>query len=220
MKIMKYVVIPVLLEIALILGYFFGPSWLRQIISPDINREYGLLENLQVVLLLIAIIFLGRAIPRTKASAERIILALFLVVGIFIVLEEIDYGLPFYRLMVGRPQDAGYINIHNMGNNTSLIKHVSDIGMILLFVIAPCFMKKSRKPLIRYLRPSCYFILSMILMFFLSKFAHYLNDSTTLTGSLSHSISEFRELFVYYIFLLYIYDLVHRRLEQPGLNSG
>ena len=217
---MKYVFVPALLEIFLILSYFFGPPWLRQIISPDINREYGLLENLQVVLLLITIILLGRAVLREKTSAERIILAIFLVMGIFLVLEEIDYGLHYYRLMVGRLQDTSYINIHNIGNNTSLIKLISDIGMILLFVVAPCLMVKSGRPLIRYLRPSCYFILSMIVMFVLSKFAHYLNDSTALTGSLSNSISEFRELFVYYIFLIYIYDLIHRRLEQPGLSLG
>jgi hypothetical protein len=219
-QLFKYLLLPALIGLFLILGYFYGPAWLRQVIAPEINREYGLLENLQVVFLLAIILLAAKGVLREKTSAEKIILSLLMAVGIFVLLEEIDYGLHYYRLLIGRPlvdrYADRYINIHNIGNNTSIIKHIADSGMILLFVVLPCLLRKSKNPLVRYFRPSCYFILSMITMFSLSKFAHHLNHTVPIAGSLANSVSEFRELFIYYIFMIYLHDLTCRRPPPAG----
>ena len=61
-------------------------------------------------------------------------------------------------------------------------------------------------------------VLSMVLV---SKLAHTLNDSDLLPMHANRSsMSEFREIFVYYIGLLYVYELVyHRRWPGWGQNA-
>jgi hypothetical protein len=49
----------------------------------------------------------------------------------------------------------------------------------------------------------------------LSKIAHALNKTGLETpGSITKNISEFREVLVYYIFLVYLIDVVFRRTYQ------
>ena len=91
--------------------------------------------------------------------------------------------------------------------------------MILLFIVFPLLFSRSRRPLLRYLTPDRFFIITMISMFLISKFAHLLeNSGVGSPGSLHGRISEFRELIIYYIFAIYFFDLVFRRAyskERP-----
>jgi len=215
-KITIFLIIPTVTILILIGAYFSGVGWLQQIISPAINREYGLVENLQLALLAGIAVIAIFGIKRKKTRVEKWIMALILAGAIFMFLEEADYGLHYYKLLSGHPVDerirSQKFNIHNLGDNSDRFKHAGDTGMTLLFIVFPLFFYRSRRPLLRYLIPDRFFIATMILMFLLSKFAHLLeNSGMGNPGSLHGRISEFRELNIYYIFALYFFNLVFKR---------
>jgi hypothetical protein len=215
-KITIFLIIPAALNLILIAAYFSGIGWLQEIISPSINREYGLVENLQIIFLLGIVVIAAFGLKIKKTRLERWIMAVILLGALFIFLEEIDYGLHFYKLISSQPlgevESPEYINIHNIGNNTSRFKNVGDIGMIFLFIIFPLIFSRSRHSLIRYLTPDRLFIATMVLMLVISKFAHILGDCGVGNhGTLHGAISEFREVIIYYIFAVYFFELVFRR---------
>jgi len=60
-------------------------------------------------------------------------------------------------------------------------------------------------------------------MFLLSKLAHALKDAGLgQDGTISRNLSEFRELLIYYVFMVYLLSLVFRRRYQPepGTDEG
>jgi len=208
-----YLVLPGMGMLCLIWGYFFGPAWLREAIAPTFNREYGFLENLQVLFLggIVLVLLLGCL--KASGGWERAAFAAAALAGCFVLLEELDYGLHYFRLLSGRPlRDAGgveYFNLHNIGENTSRFKNIGDLSMFLGFVVFPLVAARSRRPLVRRLCPDPMIIGSMVLMVCLSKGAHWLNAHfPPLPNPLEYRISEFREVFVYYVFLVYFYGLV------------
>ena len=220
-KIVIYLIIPVVGSLILIGAYFSGSDLLQEIVSPPINREYGLVENLQLVLLAGIALIAIFGLKRKKTRPERWIMTLILAGAIFMLLEESDYGLHQYKLLTGDPIDerVGRMgrNIHNLGDNSDRFKHTGDIGMILLFIVVPLLFARSRRPLLRYLTPDRFFIMTMVAMFLISKFAHLLEASGVGDpGSLHGRISEFRELIIYYIFAVYFFDLVFRREYSKG----
>ena len=203
--------------ISLLIGaYFSGIEWLQTIVAPPGNREYGLLENLQLVILLAIVVGAVIGLKIKTNRPEKIIMALILAGSVFMFLEELDYGLFYYRLVSGNPIDeriaSEFINLHNIGEASPKFKLAGDLSLIILFIVLPLFFSRSRNNLLRYLAPDRLFVLAVILMFALSRFAHYLENSGVGTmGSLHGRISEFRELFTYYIFLVYFFGLIFRR---------
>ena len=221
-KITVFLLIPGIGSALLIAAYFSGTPWLRAIISPSINREYGLLENLQLLMLLIIIACAAFGIVIKRTRTEKTIMAVILAASLFMFLEEFDYGLHYYRLLTGNPlvdsETEKFINVHNIGEASPKFKLVGDLTLIVLFIVFPLFFSRSRNRLLRYLTPDRFFILTVILMFVISRIAHVLEDGGVGgAGSLHGSISEFRELLTYYVFALYFFELVFRRnyREEP-----
>ena len=62
----KFWALPFFASVILILMNYSGIAWMQYIISPPINREFGLLENLQLLIILM----MFRA--AVKASFERV----------------------------------------------------------------------------------------------------------------------------------------------------
>lgn len=213
-KLVIYVVVPAALTLPLIAAYFSGIDWLQQLVAPRFNRELGLLENLQNAFLLAIIVMTAYGIRRKPFRAEKAVMIILMLGTVFVLLEEIDYGKHYYDYMIGRPwyADTGFRNIHNMGDTTDVLKRFADIGMVLFFVVLPLAFAKSRNDLLRYITPDRFFILTMITMFAISKLAHFLADAGVgTTGPIRKNISEFRELLVYYVFMIYLLGLVFRR---------
>ena len=107
--------------------------------------------------------------------------------------------------------------------NVSYLKLASNIGMLTGFVIAPLLFANSRNPTIRLLSPSKWMITTVILIVLLSLLAHRLEDAGYAVigdrpGNLYKNISEFRELNMYYLLLLYtaiLHERVIARRQAP-----
>ncbi len=141
-------------------------------------------------------------------------------------------------------EDATNFNLHNQGEMTKVFKFFGDFTIISLFVLLPLVAPYIKNRYVRYGSPERYSILTCVLMLAMSKAIHqigkvdeflfkavhvvskldqyYLNDSilggwkpTMELGSISSNLSEFRELNMYYLFMVYLIILVfYRRLEK------
>ena len=225
-KIIIYFIAPLAVSLVLIGMYFSGVQSLQRIITPhmpDLHpnsaREFGLLENLQNVLLLAmcAMAFMG--VRRQTWRLGKAAMAFLGVFSVFILLEEIDYGLHFYEWIMNVPagehvQDR---NLHNFGKRTNRIKQLVDICMVLFFVVMPFALAKTRKPLVRYLTPDRFSVLTIMCMLLVRTLAHELNDrGFGVGGGIVKNISEFRELITYYLFTLYVFEIAIRRTPPGG----
>ena len=100
--------------------------------------------------------------------------------------------------------------------NVSYLKLISNIGLLTGFVLAPLLLSSSRNPIMRLLVPSRWMIATVVLIVLLSVLAHYLDDAghsmiAGKPGNLDKNISEFRELNMYYLLLLYL-AILHERI--------
>jgi len=224
-KLLVYLIIPSLISLIFIWGYFFGDLRIQELIAPRLNREYGLLENLQNLVLLALIAIAAYGFIRKRLCFERAILVCVLAGGIFLFMEEIDYGRHHYRYLIGDPIDnrikdteenCSDWNLHNLGNINQLFKRTLDMGMIALFIIFPLVTWKSTNRLIRYLCPDPWFILTMVTMISISRYAKVLNRAGLgMNGALQGNTAEFREIIIYYVFLVYLVTFIFRRSYAP-----
>jgi hypothetical protein len=112
-------------------------------------------------------------------------------------------------------------NLHNVGHTTQIIKSVVDLGLVVLFVMAPLAVRWVRWPLLRYAAPSPYSILTLVVMVLVRTVAHGLESrGYGHGGTLTNNVSEFRELVVYYIFLLYLVEIVFFRSPLKRAGPG
>ena len=224
-KLLIYLIIPAFISLIFVCGYFSGNLRLQELVAPAINREYGLLENFQNLLLIAVIILAGYGITRKRLRFEKIILGCVLAGMIFLFLEEIDYGRHYYLYLTGNlhyvHRSGQNWNVHNMGNVNQLFKRTLDMGMIAFFIIFPLVTWKSTNRLILYLRPDRWFMLTIAVMFIISHIAHALDRiGLGMDGALQGNIAEFREVNVYYVFLLYLFELIFRRDYLPPERSN
>ena len=128
-------------------------------------------------------------------------------------------------------KDRSRVDLHNHGNMTKLFKVFSDTLIAVLFVVLPIVGPWIRNRWVRYLAPERYAILTVLAMVTMSKIIHLagklekkaIRDALlnwTLPnwemGSISYNLSEFREFFVYYLFMLYLLSVVFTRfLDDP-----
>lgn len=213
-KLCAYLLVPGGLSLALLGAYFYGPGWLREIVAPSYNREFGLLENLQNLFLLAICWTAARTLARAPRSLEGAVMALVLAGAVFLLLEEIDYGVHYYEYLQGLPVGAhrGFRNVHNVGNNSSLIKTASHGVLLLWFAVFPLALGRSRHPLVRYFVPPLWLLGTLGCVQAAGALGRALSNLQAGAHPLSHSMSEFTELITYYLGLLYVLVLSHRRL--------
>ena len=198
--------------------YFFDTLGMSHLIAPEYNREFGLIENIQLLIIL-AIIFVScKKLTKAKTKSIKLVFALILVGSIFIFLEEIDYGLHYYDYFIGKSNEQISIeslnktsirNIHNQGNLLQYIKSLAYISLGLIVVI-PIILKRlnySNKYL-NYIVPQHYFIYTILSMTFITRAALYIDEflKDNDINSLNSNVSEFEEVFIYYIVFLYILE--------------
>ncbi len=224
-----YIIIPVATSLLMTLLYFSGESSLQQVIAPTIPsllqeswREFGFLESLQNIYLVTIISLAVIGVTQKKMNYEKFILAMITLVAAFIFLEEIDYGLHYYEYFTGTEQvSAGQRNWHNQRyegkSNVRRLKPIVDLISVCIFVVFPLTLQKVKHPVVQYLLPSRWFIATVVIMILSSRLAHFLDDAgyaiiNGVEGNLSDGdISEFRELNMYYGYLVYVYGLVFNK---------
>lgn len=229
--------------------YFSGIKTLQQLVAPTINkanfrfeqmREFGALENTQNLLLLAIIITLAYGIKFSSTLPLKSFFAVGVGAFIFLLLEELDYGLHFYKLFSGELADKQYFSWHNQWDNNGLenatkLKRANDAINALWFFVIPLFFigvksSKITSTFIYKIIPNIWFPLGFIVAFICSKSAHQLDELgfgmiNGVNGNLNATIAEFRETSIYYLYFLYaiqLYSLTntetHPSNEQANRN--
>ena len=220
--------VPLTANSILILLYFSQNTFCQSLISPVIEelpfrcwREFGILEQLQNVLLLAILTILARAALRYHRKADKIFFFTGFLVFLLLFLEEIDYGLHFYSYVTGHNIEGDNFNLHNLRSigkrqNGTYLKKVADMALILWFIAIPLLNRKRQLPqFLQPVIPSLWFIPTLLIAAGASSLAHFLDGLELdiidgVQGSLLGNISEFRETNTYYICLLYALQLIQR----------
>ena len=216
-RLTAYLVVPLALGAALVGLYFSGIPALQDLAAPAHQREYGLVENLQNLLLVLIAVRALRAAGREASIRLRLGGRLLAAFAAAVLLEEIDWGHHYYVSATGNRLPPGeHFNIHNQGNTTNWIKLVVDSSFVLAFVVLP-FVAGRLPERVRAWVPSRFSVLTAVVGVATSRTAHALEDAGVANnGALHSNISEFREVFVYWIAWLYLGEIARRRASPAS----
>ena len=216
-RLLHYGALPLAFGLAYTALYFSGVGPLQSIASPRHNREFGLLENTQNLLLIMALVTCWRSARAETCTAWRRLWRVGVVACFVLVMEEIDWGDHYWSALTGSVRPKGeYFNLHNQGNTTDTLKKAVDLGFTLFFALLPLLLRFVPARL-RGLVPSPYSVLTLLAGVLVSTLAHELEDrGLPNNGSLKGNISEFRELFTYTVGALYLLEISSRRRCEPG----
>jgi len=220
-----FLVIPLALNFFLMGFYFSGIDALQQIISVNngfLTRESGLLEQLEnLYLLTIFVMFFYLSIKRIN-GIEKLFFFSSSLIFLFLLLEEIDYGINLYEFFTHNTVSGSARNWHNESangtkQNVHHFKQLVDVANFLWFIVLPLIANKIKTPIIKCLIPHRFFIIAFLLTILYSRIAHGLDDLGLsiidgVYGSLSGNISEFREHNTYYLYLLYAFQIINTKL--------
>ncbi len=220
----RHIVFPLAVVVALLWAYYAGGPALADLVAPPINRELGVLEHLQALVLLAASAAGARAAWAARGgAAPRALRA-----GLFVALaagallaEELDYGRHHLQLLVGDP--AAWAGappaLHNraVGADHQVVdymKQAANVGLALWFVLAPLAPARWRGALLRRgLRvPAPWYAATVGVFAAVSELAHRLQRASEQGGAgwrpLDGNVAEFGELVVYYLLALYAVDVL------------
>jgi len=194
--------------------YFSGIEWMQTLVAPVKNREFGLLENLQNVILISVVFVAVQGIRRKTLLLEKIAFFIVVLGSIFLLLEETNYGHHYMELLRGEKFKVGFRNFHNMDRNQYLTIYTNIVYAILalFFCIYPLAARRSTIPWVRYLAPHPYSIGTVVSMVAVYQIAYfiYAHDAPH-NLSLNGNLTEFGEVFIHYIFFVYFFELVYKR---------
>ena len=206
-----YWLFPLLFICSLALAYFTGPRWLQNIVAPPINREFGLQENLEHLLILFIVLFSFLLFAREKKTFMKFIFLICFAGAAFLFLEEIDYGYHFinYYKGISPVQDTVIHNYHNREKPTiNRMMKLCYIIMAVAFVILPYIKKEKLPTWLQQLAPSSRLQFTVFILPLVGRFPLVLHNMNFVTnGSLDSNLSEFEEMGIYYIFLLYFIEM-------------
>lgn len=223
MRLLLYGAAPLVLLGGMAAMYYSDVPWLRHIVAPeltrvapDTQREFGLLELLQDLALAALAVVAGVGLRRERAPCPRLVLWAALVGGLFMLMEETDYGMHFVEFARGgehaRGEVTGYHNIHRLGYTAVVLRNVATFGMLTFFGGFAIVFAGSRNATLRRLAPDRMSVLTILLVTAVQevvwRLAARVPDSH---GSLSGNEIEFTELGMYGLALLYVTDLVFWR---------
>jgi hypothetical protein len=193
--------------------YFQGPDWLQEFAASSYNREFGLVENTQNAILLVTVYMAFRLLLIRYTGWLKIGYLVIFSTAVFVFLEEIDYGHHYVNYLNNADAKQRGINhnIHNIGNMNNQLRLFFYIIIAIFIIILP-YVRPSRLPsFITHFVPDIRIQLTVLAFPVISKMAGIFNDLSYFTNlALDGNISEFEELPLYYLFLLYVYKL-HQR---------
>jgi len=220
-----YWLLPTVVTLGCILVFYLDPLGLSEIIAPEINREFGIAENIQLFLLILIFVYSVKGIRQRATQIEKYGYLLLSVATAFIFLEEIDYGLHYYdhltdqnNYTVTKLAVFDGRNIHNReGNTLNVFKMASYIIIVLFFVVLPLLPAKIKQKfsLLGYISPSRFIITTAFSLLILNQVALYICQNYDYSNpSLNANVSEFEEIMTYYIILLYTREMI----KKPKIN--
>jgi hypothetical protein len=220
-------IIPCAINLALVGMYFSGIPFLQHLIVPDLpnmaqSREFGILENLQNIYLLVMAGTGLAALRRKHYALEKAAAVLFIIFSLFVFAEEIDYGLHWKEYLNEVPfeEQEQVRNWHNEGQRTSVMKDVVTGTTVLVFVIAPFALRRIRHPLVQYLLPARQYAAGLLGIVLISRLAHYLNDLNLGVPGITSNIGEFRELGMYYFYMVHAWTVTFSRTyDEPPAET-
>lgn len=229
-KITIYFFFPLSVTVPMILMYFSGIDMLQHIVSPEFddiywnsNRELGLLENLQHLILLVMFVVAVRGLFVVKGWDRAAVAFLPVMIGI-VFMEELDWGRHYYEVFAGVTADEALEvrNWHNVGSRTELTKLAVDVFMVAFFLVAPLLLRGSAFRPIRLLTPDIYAAAGLAAMVVARALIYMLEEGGYgKPGTLDRDLNEFREILTYYLFAAYLFDVFERRLRGlPHLGDG
>lgn len=224
-----HLLLPTLIVGGFIAAYYSGLPALVAFVAPRIDgvhrfawREFGALELSQLLLLAgMAAAAAHGALQGSHPRWLRVLGALLAVLAVFQLLEEMDYGRPYYEWLTGAPASLDpenwSRNLHNrvMDDGRQLgdrLKDLLDLAVITWFFIAPLAWRGRRPAWLARLRPARWFAASVALAFALGQLARGLERAGLgvidgMPGPLAHNASEFREWAMYWLLAWYTVDL-------------
>ncbi|MGH8560952.1 MAG: hypothetical protein ACRES4_03220 [Nevskiales bacterium] len=214
-----YWALPTAVILAYVLMYFSGMPILQSLIAPAFNRELGLLETTQHLLLVAVIVMAARGLRGAEVPMERLGYGLATALALFQLLEELNYGYHYLHAL-GLVTDSGGIrwNVHNRGVSTPM-KNAGDLVLLFYFFLLPLIVRPGWPAWLRFLVPPRLLAVTVLCSVAVSKFGHHLNDNAELSNHvLENGVSEFREAFIYYVVLVHVRELVVNR-RWPGWNG-
>jgi len=215
-----YWVFPLVFICALSYGYFAGKSWLQDFIALPANREFGFQEHVEHLLLLVIVVMTILVTIRVRKRVLKLIFFICIAGSVFLFLEEIDYGYHYYNYLVnGVIFDPVSHNFHNQEKHT--INNMMKICYLIMaaFIILPYIRPEKLPPWLQFLTPSSRLQFTILVLPLTGRFPLWLNTMGYKTnGSLHDNLSEFEELGIYYIFLLYFSEMFRKakRREDRG----
>jgi hypothetical protein len=212
-----YWTLPIIVMVPQIIMYFSGVRWMVEIVCPSVNREFGTIENLQLVTILFMAIVCFYGALRKTALIEKAGFALLTIFSLLVLGEEMDWGAHFVQYYTGEKSTffsrfVGETNIHNQEGNAKWFKRPVYPIMILLFIVFPYFREKLKHPFLQYITPKKLIIGTAIITLFSDLIPRYIVKlNIRPDAGLGVNIGEFSEVMVYYIFALYLYEIVFEK---------
>lgn len=212
-----YWILPLAVLIPLITMYFSGVKWAMELVCPTVNWELGIVENLQLLVLIMIFVISLMGLKHKEPMIEKIGLVFLAFITLFVFLEEIDYGLHYVQYFTGESNTlfrdvTGAKNLHNLGNNARLFKRPFYPLMALLFIIGPLVAERIKYEYIRFFIPHKIIIATAFITIFSYLVPRLLVDWHIFPdGGFKNNIGEFSELMMYYIFFLYLKELIFER---------
>ena len=227
-----YWAVPILV-IALLMAFFFsGVPGLVKLVNPKMidlsaNKEWGLLENVQLLVIVGILWVTAYATMSVSPTLLRLGYGLLTLFAIVIFLEEIDYGYHFTEYFTGEGKSqlseiVGIYNLHNINDNFGAIwfKRFVYLVMLMLFIIMPFWKFRNAPALIAYLSPLPKIVIPAGITIVTEIVARALVPMRHMNlDSIQMDIGEFSEVMIYYTFLLYLCQLVYDK-KWPTAKNG
>jgi glucan phosphoethanolaminetransferase (alkaline phosphatase superfamily) len=203
---------------ALALGYFAAPRWLQEIIAPATNRELGLHETIEHSIILVIVVMALLTVFKARGALLKLIFFICFLGSLFMFLEEIDYGkhyVDFFR-GISYSENPVNFNFHNQKKQTiNTMMKVCYLLIAVFFVILPQVKREKLPGWLQQLTPSTKLFFTVLVLPLVGRFPLALNKlNFKPNNSLFDNLSEFEELGVYYIFLLYFIEMYRKQGEE------
>ncbi len=215
-----YWILPAVVVTVLIILNYSGVAVLQAFVAPEINREFGVLENLQSLVILVIIFICIKGAIKTPSRLEKVIYVFGSLFFFVAFLEEIDYGLHFYEYInnIAPEQKVVTRNFHNINDNEYLyeVRQVIIVTLVIFFILLPLLKNKIQNQYIKHFIADkmiittfiVYVLIGGLLVRMLPKLGMPHNPS------LFGNHQEFEELISYYMILLYVYEII---LLKPSI---
>lgn len=216
-----YWILPLIVIVGLIFANYSGIELLQTITSPKINREFGIIENLQLLVILGIITTVFSAFKKSTHWLETTAISLLFIFFIIAFLEEIDYGIHYYEYFFKDGiEDKSHIrNIHNQPGHNHFIRQVMYVFYISFFVALPLVKYITKNKYLRYISAETMIISTFAVYVIAGQLARKLPRlGFEVNESLRNNHQEFEELIAYYMILLFMYEIIRHKVN-PFLKA-